>query len=790
MYKLNQYQKLIIIFFVLVANNSLFSQQSIYKKNWIDFNKNGKKDIYEDATKPIDQRVEDLLSQMTMEEKTCQLATLYGYGAVLKDRLPQASWKDSVWKDGIANIDEQLTGLRKDTMYAFPYSLHAEAINTIQKWFVEETRLGIPVDFTAEGIRGLNHHKATYFPSQLAQASSFNRDLVYKIGDVTGREAKALGYTNVYSPILDVASDPRWGRVEETYGSDPYLVSQLGLQNIRAIQKHNIVSTSKHFAVYSIPAGGRDGDARVDPHISPRKVWDTYLEPFRVAFQEGKGKGVMASYNDYDGVPIIGSRYFLTDILRNKFGFDGYVVSDSHAFEDLFDKHKVVKDTAEAAVLALTAGMNVRTAFQNPRFYINGVRRAIKEGMLSMDVVDQRVREVLQVKFWLGLFDSPYVEDVKQADEIVHNKEARELAMEAAIQGGVLLKNANELLPLNLNNLNTVAVIGPNAMEKKSLLSRYGPNNIEVSSVYEGLKNYLPERINLMYAKGCAHKDSHFPESDVEDFDLTEDETTLLNEAGEIASKADIVFLVVGDNEYTVGEFYSRLNLKLPGRQDEFVKRIVAAGKPVVLIHVGGRPTTLNFADKHVGAIIESWYLGECQAEALAKIIFGEVNPSGKLCMPFPKHVGQLPLSFPIMPASDGKGKGNVSGWLYPFGYGLSYTTFAYGDLDVDTSGYANNETITVSFTVTNTGKREGTEIAQLYIRDLISSVVTYEKKLRGFERVSLKPGETKRVTVQLRKDDFSLYNQDMESVVEPGEFRIMVGASSEDIRLEKNIML
>jgi beta-glucosidase len=235
MYKLNQYQKLIIIFFVLVANNSLFSQQSIYKKDWIDFNKNGKKDIYEDRSKPVDQRVNDLLSQMTMEEKTCQLATLYGYGAVLKDRLPQASWKDSVWKDGIANIDEQLTGLRKDTMYAFPYSLHAEAINTIQKWFVEETRLGIPVDFTAEGIRGLNHHKATYFPSQLAQASSFNRDLVYKIGDVTGREAKALGYTNVYSPILDVASDPRWGRVEETYGSDPYLVSQLGLQNIRAI---------------------------------------------------------------------------------------------------------------------------------------------------------------------------------------------------------------------------------------------------------------------------------------------------------------------------------------------------------------------------------------------------------------------------------------------------------------------------------------------------------------------------------------------------------------------------
>ena len=384
------------ISFLLIVSSFQNEEASIYHKGWIDFNKNNKKDIYEDPTQPTEKRVENLLSQMNVNEKTNQLASLYGYGAVLKDRLPAAGWKDSIWKDGIANIDEQLTGLRKDTMYAFPYASHAVALNTIQKFFIEETRLGIPVDFTAEGIRGLNHMKATYFPAQIAQGSSFNKNLVYKIGEVTGKEAKALGYTNVYSPILDVSSDPRWGRIEETYGSDPYLVAQLGKQNILAIQKNKVVSTTKHFAVYSIPVGGRDGDVRTDPKVAPREMWDLYLEPFRVAFEEAGAKGTMASYNDYDGVPIIGSKYFLTDILRKQFGFKGYVVSDSWAFEYLFNKHKVAKDTADAGKIALEAGMNVRTTFQSPKPYLLGISRGIKNGSISMDVVNERVREVFK----------------------------------------------------------------------------------------------------------------------------------------------------------------------------------------------------------------------------------------------------------------------------------------------------------------------------------------------------------------------------------------------------------
>jgi beta-glucosidase len=781
------------IFLITLSTITLFSfkgNQKIYEQGWIDFNKNGKKDIYEDPTKPVDARVNDLLRQMNVEEKTCQLATLYGYGAVLKDRLPQPGWRDSVWKDGIANIDEQLTGLRKDTMYAFPYSAHAKAINEIQKWFVEQTRLGIPVDFTGEGIRGLNHMKATYFPAQLGQGSSFDKDLVAKIGNVIGREAKTLGYTNIYSPILDVSSDPRWGRIEETYGSDPFLVGQLGKQCIMGIQKNGVVSTVKHFAVYSVPVGGRDGGTRVDPHVAPREMWDLYLEAFRMAFTEAHAKGTMASYNDYDGVPIAASKYFLTDILRKQFGFTGYVVSDSHAVEDLFAKHHVARDTADAARLVLTAGVDVRTDFDNPRIYINAIRRGIKNGSIPMSVIDERVREVLAVKFWLGLFDHPYVANTSEADAVVHNKEAKELALRAAHEGIVLLRNEGHLLPIAKESLKTVAIIGPNAKEEKSMLSRYGPTNTHVETVYEGLKSALPSSVNLLYAEGCTHVDKHFPESDIEDFPLTDDETKGIDEAVETASKADVVFLALGDNDHTIGETYSRLDLKLPGRQELLLEKIAALHKPTVLILVGGRPVTINFANKNVPSILETWYLGENTGTAIADVLFGKYNPGGKLSVPFPKSVGQIPLSFPMKPAADGSGNANVRGFLYPFGFGLSYTTFQYSDLKVDMSNYTGKDQIAVTFKIKNTGNREGDEVPQLYIHQELSSVTTYVRKLRGFDRIKLAAGEEKEVKMMLNKDSFYIYNQEMKRVTEPGWYQVLVGASSEDIKLNTRIKL
>jgi beta-glucosidase len=785
--------KRIIFLFTGLLMASLFAfkwKQNIYQDGWIDFNKNGKKDIYEDPTQPVEARVNDLLSQMTVEEKTCQLATIYGYGAVLKDRLPTPAWKDSVWKDGIANMDEQLTGLRKDTMYAFPYSSHTKALNEIQKWFVEQTRLGIPVDFTGEGIRGLNHMKATFFPAQLGQGSSFDKDLVAQIGNVIGSEAKVLGYTNIYSPILDVSSDPRWGRIEETYGSDPFLVSQLGKQCIIGIQKNGVVSTVKHFAVYSIPVGGRDGGTRVDPHVAPREMWDLYLEAFRVAFTEAHAKGTMASYNDYDGVPIVASKYFLTDILRKQFDFNGYVVSDSHSVEDLFAKHHVAVDTADAARMVLAAGVDVRTDFDNPRMYINAIRRGIKNGSIPMSVVDERVREVLGVKFWLGLFDHPYVANPKEADVVVHNKKSQALALRAAHEGIVLLKNDNRLLPLAKESLKTVALIGPNAMEEKSMMSRYGPTNTHVVTVYEGLKNALPASVNLLYAKGCDHIDKNFPESDIEDFPLTAEENAGLDEAVATASKADVVFLALGDNDHTIGETFSRLDLKLPGRQELLLERIAALHKPTVLILVGGRPVTINFANKNIPSIVETWYLGETTGTAIADVLFGKYNPGGKLSVPFIKSVGQIPLSFPMKPSADARGNANVSGFLYPFGYGLSYTTFKYSNLQIDTGAYKAKDEIAVSFNLKNTGDREGEEVAQLYIHQELSSVTTYVRKLRGFERIKLEPGEEKKVTMILKKDSFYIYNQEMKRVTEPGWYQVMIGASSEDIRLNDKIKL
>ena len=764
--------------------------RTIYHTGWIDFNKNGRRDVYEDSRQPVDARVKDLLSRMNLDEKTCQLATLYGYGAVLRDRLPTASWKDSIWKDGIANIDEQLTGLRRDTMYAFPYSSHAGALNTIQRFFVEDTRLGIPVDFTTEGIRGLNHMKATYFPAQIAQACAFDTDLVRRIGEVTGREARALGYTNVYSPILDVASDPRWGRIEETYGCDPFLIGALGQQQVWGIQESRVVSTCKHFAVYSIPIGGRDGDARTDPQVPEREMREIYLHAFGLAFSRAHAMGAMASYNDYDGIPVIASREFLTDILRKQFGFRGYVVSDSRAVEFLYSKHHTAVDETDAARQVLEAGMNVRTDFTSPADFILAVRRGVANRSIPLSVVDARVAEVLRVKFWIGLFDQPYVRDTAAADTIVHNAESVQLALRAAHESIVLLKNAGSLLPLNPKALHTVALIGPDMQEEKSLLSRYGPLHTHVVTVFEGIRGALPAGVQLLYAKGCDAVDAHFPQSDIENFPLTQQEEDSMDAAVAIARSADVVILAVGDNEKTIGESHSRLSLQLPGHQEELVERIAALHKPVILVLVGGRPETINFAEEHIPSILETWYLGETTGTAIADVLFGRYDPSGKLSVPFPKSVGEIPLSFPIKPGADGRGDARVNGYLYPFGFGLSYTTFSYSDMRVDTSKARSGDEIVVSCRIRNTGQVAGTEIAQLYVHDEVSSVITFDRKLRGFARVLLQPGEQKEVQFILHREDLAILDQDMHWTTEPGWFDFLIGASSEDIRLQSRVDL
>ena len=755
----------------------------IYHKGWIDFNKNGKMDLYENPKAPLEDRVQDLLSQMTLEEKTCQMATLYGSGRVLKDALPQNNWKTEVWKDGIGNIDEEHNGLGAfKSEYSFPYAKHVNAKHTIQRWFVEKTRLGIPVDFTNEGIRGLCHDRATYFPAQCGQGATWNKKLIARIGEVEAKEAVALGYTNIYSPILDIAQDPRWGRCVETYGEDPYLVGELGKQMITSLQKYNLVATPKHFAVYSIPIGGRDGKTRTDPHVAPREMRTLYIEPFRMAFQEAGALGVMSSYNDYDGEPITGSYHFLTEILRQEWGFKGYVVSDSEAVEFISNKHKVADTYEDGIAQAVNAGLNIRTHFTPPADFILPLRKAVDNGKISQETLDKRVAEILRIKFRLGLFDNPYRGNGKQAEQIVHSKEHQAVSLEAARQSLVLLKNETNLLPLS-KSIRSIAVIGPNANEQTQLICRYGPANAPIKTVYQGIKELLPHT-EVIYKKGCDIIDPHFPESEILDFPKTAEEVQLMEEAIRAAKQAEVVVMVLEGNELTVREDRSRTSLNLTGRQEELLKAVCATGKPIILVMLDGRASSINYAAAHIPAILHAWFPGEFCGQAVAEALFGDYNPGGRLAVTFPKSVGQIPFAFPFKPGSDESSSTSVYGALYPFGHGLSYTTFTYSDLHISPSHQGVQGDIHVSCKIKNTGKIKGDEVVQLYLRDEISSVTTYTKVLRGFERISLKAGEEQTVHFRLRPQDLGLWDKNMNFRVELGSFKVMLGASSTDIRL------
>ena len=780
---MNKHTLFTVASFLFCTQVSGDTPDGIYHKGWIDFNKNGKMDLYENPKAPLEERVQDLLSQMTLEEKSCQMATLYGSGRVLKDALPQDNWKTEVWKDGIGNIDEEHNGLGTfKSEYSFPYAKHVNAKHTIQRWFVEETRLGIPVDFTNEGIRGLCHDRATYFPAQCGQGATWNKELIARIGEVEAKEAVALGYTNIYSPILDIAQDPRWGRCVETYGEDPYLVGELGKQMITSLQKHNLVATPKHFAVYSIPVGGRDGKTRTDPHVAPREMRTLYIEPFRMAFQEAGALGVMSSYNDYDGEPITGSYHFLTEILRQEWGFKGYVVSDSEAVEFISSKHKVANTYEDGIAQAVNAGLNIRTHFTPPADFILPLRKAVADGKISQETLDKRVAEILRVKFWLGLFDNPYRGNGKQAEQIVHSKEHQAVSLEAARQSLVLLKNEMNLLPLS-KSLRSIAVIGPNADERTQLICRYGPANAPIKTVYQGIKERLPHT-EVIYRKGCDIIDPHFPESEVLDFPKTTEEARLMEEAIHAAKQAEVVVMVLGGNELTVREDRSRTSLNLPGRQEELLKAVCATGKPVVLVLLDGRASSINYAAAHVPAILHAWFPGEFCGQAVAEALFGDYNPGGRLAVTFPKSVGQIPFAFPFKPGSDESSSTSVYGVLYPFGHGLSYTTFSYGDLKISPLRQGVQGDINISCKIKNTGKIKGDEVVQLYLRDEVSSVTTYTKVLRGFERISLEAGEEQMVHFRLRPQDLGLWDKNMNFRVEPGKFKVMIGSSSTDIRL------
>ena len=763
------------------------ARKSIYHTGWIDLNKNGRMDIYEDPKVDIEKRITDLLSQMTVEEKTCQTATLYGYNRVLKDELPTSDWKNQIWKDGIANIDEHLNGWGpgSKSVYAQDLEKHVWAMNEVQRFFIEETRLGIPVDFTNEGLRGVAYSVATSFPSELGIGHTWDKELVREMGRITGVEARALGYTNIYAPTLDVARDQRWGRLEDVYGEDPYLAARLGVEMVKGLQEnYTVAATAKHFAIYSVGKGAREGQARTDPQTSPREVENIFLPPFKVAIKEGGLLGVMSSYNDYDGIPITGSEYWLTERLRKDFGFRGYVVSDSAAVEYLYNKHAVAADMKEAVLQSIQAGLNVKTNFTKPEDFILPLRELVKEGKVSLQTLDDRVRDVLRVKFLIGIFDRPYVTDANQTKAVVNSAEHQRVALRAARESIVLLKNDKNVLPLS-KQLKSVAVIGPNADDDSLTQYRYGPSAVKGVTVLEGIKNLLGDKVKVNYARGCEITNEHWPETEVLPEPLTSEELAKINEAVEAAKNSEVAVVVLGDSGRTVGESASRTSLDLPGRQLELVEAVYATGKPVVVVLLNGRPLSINWVNKYVPAILEGWFPGAQGGTALAEVLFGDYNPGGKLTVTFPKTVGQIPYNFPTKPSAQWEGeKTRVNGALYFFGHGLSYTTFTYSNLQITPSRQSSGGEVRVTVDVQNTGSRNGTEIVQLYTRDLVSSVTTYEKSLRGFDRVNLRPGEKKTVTFTLTSADLALWDRSMHFVVEPGMFRVMIGSSSEDIRL------
>ncbi|MBP5791397.1 MAG: glycoside hydrolase family 3 C-terminal domain-containing protein [Kiritimatiellae bacterium] len=771
-----------------------FAGKDIYHEGWIDFNKNGLKDVYEDPSQPVEKRVADLLSQMTLDEKSCQLSTLYGFSLHLKDPLPTPGWKKEVWKDGIANIDEMHNGFffgrkpsrRPDLVY--PFKNHIEAIRTVQKWFVEETRLGIPVDFSNEGIHGLTHTKATPLPAPIGIGATWNRALVREAGEVVGEEARLIGYSNVYAPILDLARDQRWGRTVECYGEDPFHVAQLGREMALGVQSQGVASTLKHYAAYSVPKGGRDGECRTDPHITPRELHEIHLYPFKRVIREAHPMGVMCSYNDWDGVPVASSKWFLTDLLRGEYGFGGYVVSDSGAVEYVNDKHRVAETYEEAVRMVLEAGLDVRTNFKPPKDFILPIRKLVSEGRLSMETVDRRVAAVLSVKFRLGLFDNPYIGDEKNVEAKAGWDKHLAFADRIQDESLVLLKNKAGTLPFDDKKVKKLLVVGPLADDTSFMTSRYGPDGIPCTSVLAGLRARLDGKVEVAYEKGCEVVDANWPESETLPPRFDPEEVAAMSKAVAAAEGADAIVAVLGEDLWRCGESCSRTSLDLPGHQQQLLERLVATGKPVVLVLVNGHPLTINWANQNVAAIIEAWLPGPRGGVSVAKALFGDINPSGRLATTVPKSIGQIEYNFPFKKAShngqpkagpNGSGHTRVTGALYPFGYGLSYTTFEMKNLECR----MNNGEVDVSCDVTNTGKRAGAEVVQLYVRDKFSSVVTYDSVLRGFEKVWLEPGETKRITFTLKPDDLAILDADMNWTVEAGDFEIMVGASSKDIR-------
>jgi beta-glucosidase len=674
----------------------------------------------------------------------------------------------------------------------------AELTNAIQKFFIENTRLKIPVIFHEECLHGQAAIDGTSFPQPIGLAATFDPELVESLFTMTAAEARARGTHQALTPVVDVARDPRWGRVEETYGEDPYLVSRLGIAAVRGFQgnasfkdKKHLIATLKHFVAHGQPESGMNC---APANVSPRILRETFLFPFREAIRKGGAISVMASYNEVDGVPSHANKWLLRDVLRNEWGFKGFVVADYYAIWELGNRpdthgHFVASDKKESCALAVRAGVNIE--FPEPDCYLH-LEELVRKGVLRESQLDELVGPMLYWKFKLGLFDDPYV-DPDEAERVVGSEPNTQLALKAARETITLLKNENKLAPLNLKDIKTIAVIGPNA--NRSLLGGYSGVPKRDVTVLEGIKAKVGDRAQVLHREGCKitvggawHIDEVIPSDPQED-------RRQIAEAVEVASQADVIVLAIGGNEQTSREAWAlnhmgdRTSLDLIGRQEELVKAMLNTGKPVVVFLFNGRPLSINYLSQNVPVIFECWYLGQESGQAVADVLFGDYNPGGKLPITIPRSAGHVPAFYNYKPsARRGYLFDDVSP-LYPFGYGLSYTTFQINNVRLANRKIKRRGSTRILAEVKNTGNRAGSEVVQMYIRDLVSSVTRPVKELKGFERVFLEPGETKTVTIDITPESLSFYDINMRYVVEPGDFEIMLGNSAQDSDLEKVIL-
>ncbi len=741
---------------------------------------------YRDASLPIEQRLNDLMARMTLEEKVAQMSIV----PMRADNLPDETIElDEAMQDKLA---QGVGALGRPGLHASPRAA-ALWTNAIQHYLCENTRLGIPAFFIDEALHGLMAHGSTSFPQAIALASTWNPSLVEEVFTAAAREMRARGENWALTPVLDLAREPRWGRTEETYGEDPYLCSRMGVAAIRGLQgarlgnmqqpidRQHVLATAKHFAAHGQPEGGRNA---APANYAERELRENFLAAFQAAVVEAGVGAVMASYNEINGIPLHVNRWLLEQVLREEWGFQGILTSDGNGISQLESAHRIAASKADAARKALAAGID----FELDHCF-GALVEQVKQGLVPLAWVDRAVRRILRAKFLLGLFDNPYA-DPEEAERVTNCAEHRLLAYRAAVQSLVLLKNEG-LLPLDRTRLRTLAVIGPNAAGLH--LGGYSANPGRGIGILDGIRQKVGGQIQILYAKGCNiiredfdgqgwrgwHEDAATPTS-------AEEDERLIAEALTTARQAEVVLLVLGENESVCREAWSekhlgdRDSLDLPGRQNELARAVIETGKPTIVLLLNGRPLSVNYLAEHAGALFEGWYLGQEGGAAFADVLFGEASPGGKLPITFPRSVGQLPAYYNHKPSRQRSYLFHDSTPLFPFGYGLSYTTFHYANLHLAPSKSKPADSVTVSVEVTNTGSREGDEVVQLYVRDLLSEMVTRPvKELKGFRRITLRPGETQTIHFTLTPAALSFLNEDMERVVEPGQFEIMVGGNS-----------